>query len=144
VTARVNRTAALKKQESHVATSNAATDSNTNPAGVTPNTNVPIASLSLRLPGQKSHNVFLIGHFSADTTAANGGIVSAGILVDGNLMMDTQVNNLQGDTGTLLSLSGVLTVRGGTHQFELQAYATNVTYVSAHHRSLTAIDLGTV
>ena len=67
----------------------------------------------------------------------------AGILLDGNLMMDTQVNNLQGNTGTLLSLSGVLTVKAGKHQFDLQAYATNVTFVSAHHRSLTAIDLGT-
>ena len=123
--------------------SNAATDSNTNPAGVSPNSNVTVASVGLRIPGRQSHKVFLIGHFSADTTAANGGIVGAGILVDGNLMMDTQVNNLQGNTGTLLSLSGVLTVKAGTHQFDLQAFATNVTFVSAHHRSLTAIDLGT-
>lgn len=126
-----------------MAKANAATDSNTNPAGVTPNNNLTVASVSLRIPGRKSHRVFLIGHFSADTTAASGGIVVAGILLDGNLMMDTQVNNLQGDTGTLLSLSGVLTVKAGKHQFDLQAYATNVTFVSAHHRSLTAIDLGT-
>jgi len=126
-----------------MAKANAATDSNTNPVGVTPNNNLTVASVSLRIPGRKSHKVFLIGHFSADTTAANGGIVVAGILLDGNLMMDTQVNNLQGDTGTLLSLSGVLTVKAGKHRFDLQAYATNVTFVSAHHRSLTAIDLGT-
>jgi len=123
--------------------SNAATDSNSNPAGVSPNTNVTVASVSLRIPGHASHNVFLIGQFSADTTAATGGIVVASIVVDGNLMMDTQVNNLQGNTGTLLSLSGMLTVGAGTHQFDLQAFATNLTFVSAHHRSLTAIDLGT-
>ena len=124
--------------------SNAATDSNTNPAGVNPNTNLTVASVQLHITGHTKHRVFLIGHFSADTTAATGGAVVAGILVDGNLLMDTQVNNLQGNTGTLLSLSGVLTVKAGTHQFDLQAFASNVTFVSAHHRSLTAIDLGTV
>lgn len=123
--------------------SNAATDSNSNPIGVNPNTNVTVSSLKLKVPGRLQHKVFLIGHFSADTTVANGAIVVAGILIDGNLMMDTEVNNLQGDTGALLSLSGVLTLKAGLHKFELQAYATNVTYVSAHHRSLTAIDLGT-
>jgi hypothetical protein len=56
-------------------------------------------------------------------------------------MMDTQVNNLQGQTGAILSLSGVLTVKPGKHRFDLQAYATNVNSVAAHHRSLTAIDL---
>ena len=121
--------------------SNAATDSNTNPIGVTPSTNVVVSSVTLTFPGRSSRKVFLIGHFSADTTEAAGGIVVSSILVDGNLMMDTQVNNLQGETGTLLSLSGVLTVKPGKHLFDLQAYATNVTYVSAHHRSLTAIDL---
>jgi hypothetical protein len=122
--------------------SNAITDSNSNPIGVTPNTNVIVSSVTLTIPGKSSHQIFLIGHFSADTTGATGGIVVSGILLDGNLMMDTQINNLQGETGTLLSLSGVLTVKAGKHVFELQAYATNVTYVSAHHRSLTAIDLG--
>ena len=122
--------------------SNAATDSNTNPIGVTPGTNVVVSSVSLSLPGRSPRKVFLIGHFSADTTGATGGIVVSGILVDGNLMMDTQVNNLEGGTGTLLSLSGVLAVKPGKHRFDLQAFATNVTFVNAHHRSLTAIDLG--
>jgi hypothetical protein len=126
-----------------VSKSNAMTDSNTNPAGVNPNSNITVASVSLHIPGRASHKVFLIGHFSADTTAANGGAVVASILMDGNLMMDTQVNNLQGNTGTLLSLSGVLTLKAGTHTFELQAFTSNVTFVSAHHRSLTVIDLGT-
>jgi hypothetical protein len=121
--------------------SNAATDSNSNPIGVTPKTNVIVSSVTLSFPGRSSHKVFLIGHFSADMTGATGGIVVSGILVDGNLMMDTQVNNLQGQTGAILSLSGVLTVKPGKHKFDLQAYATNVTNVSAHHRSLTAIDL---
>jgi hypothetical protein len=57
-------------------------------------------------------------------------------------MMDAQINNLQDQTRTLLSLSGVLTVKPGKHLFELQAYATNMTDCSAHHRSLTVIDLG--
>jgi len=122
--------------------SNAATDSNSNPIGVTPNTNVIVSSVTLSFPARSSHKVFLIGHFSADMTGATGGIVVSGILVDGNLMMDTQLNNLQGQTGAILSLSGVLTVTPGKHKFDLQAYATNVTNVSAHHRSLTAIDLG--
>lgn len=121
--------------------SNAATDSNTNPIDVPPQTNVTVSSVTLTFSGRKSHKAFLIGHFSADTIGGNGGIVVSGILVDGNLMMDTQVNNLQGETGTNLSLSGVLTVNAGTHRFDLQAFATNVTDVRAHHRSLTAIDL---
>ncbi len=90
----------------------------------------------------KAHKVFLIGHFSADTVAAIGGIAVAGILVDGNLMMDTQVNNLQGDTGSLLSLSGVVTLKAGDHSFDLQAFATNMNSMTAHHRSISAIDLG--
>ena len=57
--------------------------------------------------------------------------------------MDTQINNLQGNTGTLLSLSGVLTLKAGKHQFDLQAFASNMTFMSARHRSLTVIDLGT-
>ena len=111
------------------------------PIGVSPNTNIIVSSLNVSFRGRSSLKVFLIGHFSADTTGATGGIIVAGILVDGNLMMDTQVNSLQGQTGTLLSLSGVLTVKPGRHRFDLQAFAANVTFVGAHHRSLTAIDL---
>ena len=123
--------------------SNAVTDSNTNAIGVTPNTNVTVSSAKLSLPGTAKHQVFLIGHYSADTTGAAGGIAVASILVDGNVMLDTQINNLQGNTGTLLSLSGVLTLKAGKHQFDLQAFASNMTFMSAHHRSLTVIDLGT-
>ena len=121
---------------------NAATDSNSNPIGVNANANVIVSSLSLTIPRGRAHTVFLIGHFSADTIAANGGEAVAGILVDGNLMMDTEVNNLQGDTGTLLSLSGLLNLKAVRHQFELQAFVTNMTSAAVHHRSLTVIDLG--
>jgi hypothetical protein len=121
---------------------NAATDSNTNPIGLNANTNVVVSSLTLTIPRGTTHTVFLIGHFSADTVAAVGGEVVAGILVDGNLMMDTQVNNVQGAAGPLLSLSGVLSLKGGRHKFELQAYVANMNSASVHHRSLTAIDLG--
>ncbi|HXK05926.1 MAG TPA: hypothetical protein VMS37_26230 [Verrucomicrobiae bacterium] len=122
--------------------SNAATDSNSNPIGLAPRTNVIVSSVTLSFTGRSSRKVFLIGHFSVDTTGAAGGIVASGILVDGNEMMGTQVNNLEGATGTLLSLSGVLAVKPGKHRFDLQAFATNVTFANAHHRSLTAIDLG--
>jgi hypothetical protein len=56
-------------------------------------------------------------------------------------MMDTQVNNLQGEAGTNLSLSGAVAVEAGTHRFDLQAGAVNMTEARAHHTSLTAIDL---
>lgn len=121
---------------------NAATDSNSNPIGVNANTNVVVSSLTFTIPRGAAHKVFLIGHFSADTITANGGEAVAGILVDGNLMMDTLVNDLQGNTGTLLSLSGVLTLKAGRHKFELQAFMANMNSASVHHRSLTAIDLG--
>ena len=121
--------------------SNAATSSNSNPIGVTPQTNVTVATVVLKFTG-KSHQVFLIGHFSADTVKATGGIAVASILVDGNLTMNTEVNNLQGNTGSLLSLSGVVTVKAGNHTFDLQASATNMNEMSVHHRSISAIDLG--
>jgi hypothetical protein len=121
---------------------NAATDSNSNPIGVQPNTNVVVASLVLAFAAPAAHKAFVIGHFSADPAGATGGIMVAGILMNGNLMMDTQVNNLQGNTGTLLSLSGVIPVTPGKHRFELQAFDANMTSASVHHRSLTVIDLG--
>jgi hypothetical protein len=121
--------------------SNAVTDSNSNPIGLSPRENVTVSSVTLSVNGPSLHKVFLVGQFSADTEGATGGMVTGGILVDGNLVVDTQVNNLQGETGTLLSLSGVITVKPGTHRFDLQAFAGSVTFVSVHHRSLTAVDL---
>jgi hypothetical protein len=121
---------------------NAKTDSNSNPITVSPNASVTVASVLLTLPGGSKHSVFLIGHFSADPVGATGGAAVANILVDGNLMMDTLVNNLERNAGTLLSLSGVRTLAAGKHKFELQAFVNNMTSASVHHRSLTAIDLG--
>jgi hypothetical protein len=120
---------------------NAVTDSNSNPIGIPASTTVTVSTVTLSVAGRASQKVFLIGHFSSDLTGATGGIVVAGVTEDGNLMMDTQVNNQMGDSGTLLSLSGVLIVKPGKHVFELTAFAENATYVSAHHRSLTAIEL---
>ena len=121
---------------------NAKTGSNSNPIAVSPNNPVTVASVLLTLPGGSKHIVYLIGHFSADPAGATGGGAVASILVDGNLMMDTQVNNLLRDTGTLLSLSGVLALTAGKHKFELQAFVNNMTSAAVRHRSLTAIDLG--
>ena len=121
---------------------NAATDSNSNPVFVGPNAPTIVASLTMVLRGTPSHTVFVIGQFSADTVTAAGGSAEASILVDGNLMMDALVNNLKGDAGTLVSVSGVLTLPIKRHKFELQAYVTNMTSAAVHHRSLTVIDLG--
>ena len=57
--------------------SNAVTDSNTNPIGITPNTNVTVSSAKLSIPGTAKHQVFLIGHYCADPTGAAGGIAVA-------------------------------------------------------------------
>jgi intracellular septation protein A len=121
---------------------NAATDSNSNFISVLQNTPVIVASLTLALKGAASHTVFVIGEFSADTVGATGGAVVASVLVDGNLMMDAQVNNQQGNAGPLVSVSGVLTLPVNKHKFELQAFVTGMGSASVHHRSLTVIDLG--
>lgn len=121
---------------------NAITDSNSNPIGVSANTPVVVASVLLVLKGTATHTVFVIGEFSADPSAAAGGTVAASVLVDNNDMMDTEVNNLQGGVGTLVTVSGVLTLPLGKHRFDLQAYVTAMTSASVHHRSLTVIDLG--
>ena len=93
--------------------SNAATDSNINPIGLPERSNVTVSSVSLNFFGTRSNQVLLIGQFSVDTENAAGGGVVATILVNGSTATNTQVNNLQGNTGTLLSLSKVITVGPG-------------------------------
>jgi hypothetical protein len=122
--------------------SNAATDRNSNPIGVPTNRNVTVSRVDLSIAAPRQHKVLLIGEFSADCAGGTGGIVVASVLVDGNLRLNTQVNNQHADAGALLSVTSVLSVRPGKHNFQLQAFAANVAGVSAHHRSLTVVDLG--
>ena len=103
--------------------SNTATDSNSNRIGVPPTTNVTVSTVSLDIVGNSSHEVFVTGQFSADGSGAAGGIVVASILVDSNLSLNTQINNLEGDAGTILSLSGVVQLTPGKHQVDLSAIA---------------------
>ena len=120
--------------------SNAATDSNINPIGLPERSNVTVSSVSLNFLGTRSNQVLLIGQFSVDTEKAAGGGVVATILVNGSTATNTQVNNLQGNTGTLLSLSKVVTVGGpGKGTFDLQASVFNMPSASVHHRTITAV-----
>ena len=121
--------------------SNAATDSNINPIGLPERSNVTVSSVSLNFFGTQSNQVLLIGQFSVDTENAAGGGVVATILVNGSTATNTQVNNLQGNTGTLLSLSGVVTVGPGKGTFDLQASVFNMPSASVHHRTITAVSL---
>ena len=121
--------------------SNAATDSNINPIGLPERSNVTVSSVSLNFFGTRSNQVLLIGQFSVDTENAAGGGVVATILVNGRTATNTQVNNLQGNTGTLLSLSGVVTVGPGKGTFDLQASVFNMPSASVHHRTITAVSL---
>ena len=121
--------------------SNAATDSNINPIGLPERSNVTVSSVSLNFFGTRSNQVLLIGQFSVDTENAAGGGVVATILVNGSKATNTQVNNLQGNTGTLLSLSGVVTVGPGKGTFDLQASVFNMPSASVHHRTITAVSL---
>ena len=121
--------------------SNAATDSNINPIGLPERSNVTVSSVSLNFFGTRSNQVLLIGQFSVDTENAAGGGVVATILVNGSTATNTQVNNLQGNTGTLLSLSGVVTVGPGKGTFDLQASVFNMPSASVHHRTITAVSL---
>jgi hypothetical protein len=121
--------------------SNAATDSNINPIGLPERSNVTVSSVSLNFFGTRSNQVLLIGQFSVDTENAAGGGVVATILVNGSTATNTQVNNLQGNTGTLLSLSKVVTVGPGKGTFDLQASVFNMPSASVHHRTITAVSL---
>jgi hypothetical protein len=121
--------------------SNAATDSNINPIGLPERSNLTVSSVSLNFFGTRSNQVLLIGQLSVDTENAAGGGVVATILVNGRMATNTQVNNLQGNTGTLLSLSGVVTVGPGKGTFDLQASVFNMPSASVHHRTITAVSL---
>ena len=116
------------------------TDSNSNPIGVPPSTNTIVSSVNFKFAGRKPHEVFVIGEFSAECPQCAGDFVVGDIQVDGNTMMNTQVNNLNGAVGQIVVVSGVLTLRAGKHRFDLRAY-TRAANFSVHHRSLTVIDL---
>lgn len=121
--------------------SNTTTDSNSNAIGVPPCTSVTVSTVTLDIVGNSSHKVFVTGQLSADCSGATGGIVVASILVDSNLSLNTQINNLEGDSGTILCLSGVVSLTPGKHQMDLSAFAENLQLVSAHHRLLSVVDL---
>src|ERR1700737_1826003 len=121
--------------------SNTAIDINVNPIGVPPTTNVTVSTVNLDIAGRSPHTVQLTGQFSADCEGGTGGIVVSSILIDGNLMLNTQINNLEGNTGTLLSVSGVVSLTPGTHRLDLSAFVSNFQSITAHHRSLSAVDL---
>ncbi len=116
------------------------TDSNSNPIGVQPSTNTIVSSVSMNFPGRKAHEVFVIGEFSAECPQCANDFVVGDVQLDGNTFLNTQVNNLNGAIGTVVVVSGVLTVPAGTHKFDLRAY-TRATNFSVHHRSLSVIDL---
>lgn len=122
--------------------SNAKMASDSNPIAVRPRNKVTVSTVTLDIAGNSSHEVFVTGQFSADCAGASGGIVAAGILVDTNLRLNTQVDHLEGQTGTILSLSGVISLNPGNHRLELSASAENLQSLSVHHRSLSAVDLG--
>src|ERR1700730_4659948 len=121
--------------------SNTRTDTKVNPIGIPPNGNVTVSTVTLEITGNFAHQILVAGQFSADCVGAVGGIVVASILVDGNLHLNAQVNDLNGNTGTLLSLSGIVSLTGGKHQLDLTAFAENLQFLSAHHCSLSAVDL---
>lgn len=114
-------------------------DSNSNPIFVGPVTNVIVATVKLALSGTRKHKVLVIGEFSAEGSLANGYIVGD-IQIDGNTFLDTQVNNLNGTVGTIVTVTGIVTVSAGKHTFELRAY-TNASSLSVHHRALSVVDL---
>jgi hypothetical protein len=120
---------------------NATTDSNSNPIGIPPNTNTTVSSISLKIPGAKPHKVLLIGEFSAECGSCSNDFVVGDITGDGNLLMNTQVNNLNGAIGTIVVVSGVVSAKPGTHKFDLRSF-TRATGLAAHHRALSGIDLG--
>ena len=127
--------------------SNAASGLNSNIIDVSPGPGIIVASVPLTLSGRTRprgipHKVFLTGQFAAFTTGVTGGgSITAGILIDGKLLVDTELGNLPDQTDAVLSLSGVFPVGAGAHVFELQAYVFDMASASVHHRSLTAIDL---
>jgi|ERR1700730_1740 len=120
----------------------AATSVNTNAIGILPGPNVTVGTVTLDFPDTGSHQVLVIGHFSVDTEGAGGGIITAAIFANRQLITNTQINNLEGNTGALVSISSVVTVGPGPNSFDLQAGLSNMTSAAVHHRSVTAVGIG--
>jgi len=114
-------------------------DSNSNPIFVGPSTNVIVATAKLAISGTRTHKVLVIGEFSTEGSLANGYIVGD-VQSEGNTLLNTQVNNLNGTIGTIVTVTGIVTVSPGNHAFDLRAY-TNATSRSVHHPALSAVDL---
>jgi hypothetical protein len=120
--------------------SNTAFDSNSNPIFVAASTNTIVATAKLAVSGRIARKVLLIGEFSFEGTFVNGYVVGD-IQVDGNTFLNTQINNVSGTTGAIVTVTGIVTVRPGKKRtFDLRAY-TNTNNVSVHHRALSVVDL---
>ena len=119
----------------------AAYDGNSNLLFLATALNTIVATAKLTLTGAKSHQILLIGQFSIDGSSLVNGIVVGTIMVDGNPFLDVQVNNLNGNVGTIVVVSGIVTLPRHPHTFDLVAY-TNATGLTVHHRALSVVDLG--
>jgi hypothetical protein len=84
--------------------------------------------------------VLLIGEFSAEGNGA-GIYIVGDIQVNGNTFLNTQVNNLSGTFGTIITVTGIVDAAPGVHTFDLRCY-TNASSLSVHHRALSVVDLG--
>jgi hypothetical protein len=116
-------------------------DGNSNPLFLATALNTTVATVRLALTGGKTHQVLIIGEFSADGSNLTNGIIVGTVQVDGNSFLDTQVNNQNGNIGTIVTVTGIVTVPTGRHSFDLLAY-TNASGLAIHHRALSVIDLG--
>jgi DNA/RNA endonuclease YhcR with UshA esterase domain len=116
-------------------------DGNSNPLFLATATNTILSTAQLTLQAPKSHQILLIGQFSVDGSSLVNGIVVGDIQVNGNTYLSTQVNNLNGNVGTVLVVSGIITLQRHPFTFDLRAY-TNATGLVVHHRALSVVDLG--
>ena len=93
--------------------SNAATDSNINPIGLPERSNVTVSSVSLNFSAHDKIRCSSSVSSALTQRTPLGAGLSPQFLVNDRMATNIQVNNLQGNTGTLLSLSGVVTVGPG-------------------------------
>jgi hypothetical protein len=119
--------------------SNTSYDANSNPIFVLSRTQTIVATAKLKISGTTGHKVLLIGQFSAEGNF-NNGFIEGDIKADGNLILNTLINNLIGNSGTIVIVTGIVNVKPGNHVFDLAAF-TSANNISVHHRALSVIDL---
>lgn len=81
-----------------------------------------------------------MGEFSAEGDGA-GIYIVGDIQVNGNIFLNTQVNNLNGTFETIVTVTGLVEAGPGDHIFDLRCYTT-ANGLSVHHRALSVVDLG--